>query len=180
MELTLALSQNSKAEGNSVRRGLTDRAMSKPVGLDSLKGAMREAPTRKGRAGLHRTEEKGRYLMELLEELKGLGVDVKEGMDRVMGDESLYTMMLDMFVSAIQTTPIQAEDFDAADLQGLIGKVHTLKGTTGNLSITPLFTRYTRSLELLREGKPAQAKQVYLELLPAQDEIMDCIRRHQG
>lgn len=118
--------------------------------------------------------------MDFLNELESLGVNVKEGLERVMDDESLYTMMLDMFVSAIDTTPIQPEDFDGGALDDLIGKVHTLKGTTGNLSIQPLFTRYTQSLGLLREGKPAEAKAVYQELLPIQEQILECIRRHQG
>ena len=96
-----------------------------------------------------------------------------------MGDEDLYTMMLDMFVTAIDTTPIRPEDFDGGALDDLIAKVHTLKGTTGNLSIQPLFTRYTQSLGLLREGKSGQAKEVYLELLPLQNKILECIRRHQ-
>ena len=117
--------------------------------------------------------------MDLLNELEGLGVNVKEGMERVMDDKDLYTMMLDMFVTAIDTTPIQPEDFDGETLDGLIGKIHTLKGTTGNLSIQPLFTRYTQSLTLLREGKPAEAKAAYLELLPFQEKILECIRRHQ-
>ena len=118
--------------------------------------------------------------MDYFDELKSLGVDVDEGKERVMGDADLYTMMLDMFVTAIDTTPIQPEDFDAPALDDLIAKVHTLKGTTGNLSIQPLFTRYTKSLGLLREGKAAEAKATYLELLPFQEQILECIRRHQG
>lgn len=118
--------------------------------------------------------------MEFLAEMQNMGVDVQEGLERVMGDESLYKMMLDMFVSAIHSTPIQLDDFDGANLDELVGKVHTLKGTTGNLSITPLFTRYTQSLNLLRENKPAEAKAVYAELLPIQASIVECIQRHNG
>ena len=118
--------------------------------------------------------------MDFLQELESLGVDTKEGLDRVMGDESLYKMMFDMFVSAIDSTPITPEEFDGARLDDLIAKVHSLKGTTGNLSIQPLFTRYTQSLNLLREGKPAEAKAAYLELLPDQEKILECIRRNQG
>ena len=118
--------------------------------------------------------------MDLLNELENLGVNVKEGMGRVMDDQDLYIMMLDMFVTAIDTTPIQPEDFDGGTLDDLIAKIHTLKGTTGNLSIQPLFTRYTQSLGLLREGKPAEAKAVYLELLPIQEQILECIRKHQS
>ena len=119
-------------------------------------------------------------MMDLLKELEGLGVNVTEGLDRVMGDESLYEMMFGMFVTSVQTTPIQAEDFDGADLNELISKIHGLKGTTGNLSITPLFTRYEKSLTLLRANDPAAAKAVYLELVPMQKEILDCVQRHQG
>ena len=118
--------------------------------------------------------------MDFFKELESLDVNVKEGLERVMGDADLYAMMLDMFVTAIDTTPIQPEDFDGGTLDDLIGKIHTLKGTTGNLSIQPLFTRYTQSLTLLRESKPAEAKAAYVELLPIQDKILECIRRHQS
>ena len=117
--------------------------------------------------------------MDFFEELKSLDVNVDEGLERVMDDKDLYAMMLDMFVTAIDTTPIRPEDFDAGALDDLIAKVHTLKGTTGNLSIQPLFTRYTQALGLLREGKSAEAKAVYLELLPYQEKILDCIKKHQ-
>lgn len=118
--------------------------------------------------------------MKLLEELETLGVDVKEGMGRVMDDESLYIMMLDMFISAVEDTPIRPEDFDADNLEELIGRIHTLKGTTGNLSLLPLFKSYTETLTLLRENKPGEAKAVFSGLLPVQAEIIGCIRRHQG
>ncbi len=117
--------------------------------------------------------------MTFLQELESLGVDVQEGLDRVMGDESLYEMMLGMYVGSVQSAPIRPEEFDGSALDELIGKVHSLKGTTGNLSITPLFTRYEKSLTLLRAGKPAEAKAVYLELVPLQDEILQCIQRNQ-
>ena len=118
--------------------------------------------------------------MELLTELEKLGVNVKEGLDRVMGDESLYTMMLDMFLTAVQTTPVDPEEFDRDDRNELIGKIHALKGTTGNLSMDPLFTRYTKSLELLRKEQPAEAKAVFAELIPVQAEIVACIQRHSA
>ena len=118
--------------------------------------------------------------MTFLQELESLGVDVQEGLDRVMGDESLYEMMFGMFLSSVQSAPIRPEEFDGANLDALIGKVHSLKGTTGNLSIEPLFTRYERSLTLLRAGKAAEAKAVYLELEPIQDQIIQCIQRNQN
>lgn len=117
--------------------------------------------------------------MSLIEELKGLGADVDEALDRVMGDQDLYVMMLGMFLQSAAENDIKAEDFDEADLEGLIKRVHTLKGVTGNLGLTPLFERYTESLGQLRSGNGKAAKAVYESLLPLQTSIIECIRRYQ-
>ena len=118
--------------------------------------------------------------MNLLDELRGLGVNVDEGLDRVMGDNSLYEMMLGMFVDAIATTPISPEEFSGNDLDELIRKVHTLKGTTGNLSLTPLFDGYMETLGLLRNGQPAQARAEFERMLPVQEKIVNCIKGNMG
>jgi len=117
--------------------------------------------------------------MSLIEELNTLGVDTGEGLDRVMGDKDLYTMMLGMFVDAVKTNAFTLDEFDGSDLDELIRKVHTLKGTTGNLSLTPLYNGYNEALVLLRAGQPAQAKARLEQALPAQEKILDCIKRHQ-
>lgn len=117
--------------------------------------------------------------MNLTEELKSLGADVQEGLDRVMGDRDLYEMMLGMFLSAVEEHSIAPADFDAEDLDGLIKRVHALKGITGNLALTPLFDGYTETLGLLRAGQPGKGRAAYEKLLPAQAAIIECIRRHQ-
>ena len=50
--------------------------------------------------------------MTLLEELKQSGVNVDEGLERVMGDRDLYEMMLGMFVDSVRDNPIALEEFD--------------------------------------------------------------------
>lgn len=118
--------------------------------------------------------------MEYVEALEALGVEVKEGMDRVMGDGDLYKMMLGMFVEVVEGSPVKLEDFDSSDHDELIKQVHTLKGTTGNLSITPLFEGYKKTLELLRANQPKEAKAAFEKMLPVQSEIVDCIKSHSG
>ena len=118
--------------------------------------------------------------MSLIEELKGLGVDVDGALDRVMGDQELYVMMLGMFLSAVAENDVRLEEFDAADLEGLTKRVHTLKGVTGNLGLDPLFDPYTKSLGLLRSGDAKGAGAVYAGLVPVQASVIECIRRHQG
>lgn len=86
--------------------------------------------------------------MSFFEELKELGVDVEEGLERVMEDEPLYETMLGMYIDKVNSNPIAVEDFEADDLDDLIGRVHILKGLTGNLAMTPLFAGYLQMLDL--------------------------------
>ena len=118
--------------------------------------------------------------MSMIDELKGLGVDVNEGLDRVMGDTSLYEMMLGMFIGSVNDTSITPADFEESDLDPLIKKIHMLKGVTGNLAITPLFTTYTEVLGLLRNGQAKEARAGYEKLVPVQSAIVDCIKRYQA
>ncbi len=117
--------------------------------------------------------------MGLFEELKELGVDVEEGCARVMDDQPLYETMLGMFVDRVDANPIQTADFAGDCPDSLIGRVHMLKGLTGNLAMTPLFAGYVRMLELLRGGRAEEAGEIYEELRPVQTAIAACIRRHR-
>lgn len=115
--------------------------------------------------------------MNLLEELKILGVDVDEAMERFMGNTSLYERMLKKFPDIIISAAIQP-DFDCEDYADIIEKAHAVKGTTGNLSITPLYKAYTEIVSLLRAQQPEQAKVVLVNILPVQMDIIRCIEKH--
>lgn len=118
--------------------------------------------------------------MSLIDELRGMGLDIDEGLERVLGDASLYEMMLGMFVDSVRDNPVRAEDFDKGDLDELIKQIHTLKGVTGNLALMPLYDGYNQALTLLRAGKPKEAKAEYEKLAPVQADILDCIKRNRA
>lgn len=118
--------------------------------------------------------------MSLFEELKNLGVNVDEGLERVMDDAPLYETMLGMYVDKVASNPISMDDFDADNLTTLIERVHILKGLTGNLAITPLFAGYMQMLDSLRTDRPNEAAQVYVRILPIQTKILDCIKRYRN
>ena len=63
--------------------------------------------------------------MTFLEELKNLGVDTDEGLERVMGDSGLYETLLDLFVETLQDNPVAPEDF-GGDLEPLSKTVHMM------------------------------------------------------
>lgn len=118
--------------------------------------------------------------MNYFEELRELGVDVNTGLERVMDDEAFYEMTLDMFIDSVYENPIELTDFEAEDLEALTGRIHILKGLTGNLEMTPLFTGYMQALEFLRMNQPWEARREYEQLLPVQEAIIKCIKRHMG
>lgn len=112
--------------------------------------------------------------MNLLDELRSLGVDVDDGLKRIMGNEKLYTKLLGSFVKMAKTNEVRIEEGDT-DYTEAIEKAHALKGTAGNLSLTPIYEGYTEILNLLRGGQPAEAKVVLEKILPVQQKILNCI-----
>lgn len=115
--------------------------------------------------------------MSLFEELKELGVDVDGGLKRINGNEKLYTKLLGTFTKSIDTYCV-APDFDAADCEEIIEKTHAIKGVSGNLSMTPLYEAYTKIVDLLRAGKPEEARPILEQILPVQEKIVACIEKY--
>lgn len=115
--------------------------------------------------------------MGLFEDLKALGVDIDGGLQRLGGNEALYTRLLNTFVKAIKSQAVDP-DFDTADYEDVKEKAHAIKGTSGNLSITPVFEAYTEIMNLLRAEKPEEAKELLRKVLPVQEEIVNCIEKY--
>lgn len=115
--------------------------------------------------------------MSLFEELKSLGVDIDGGLRRIMGNEKLYTKLLGRFVEMANSNVIPP-DFDASDCTEAIEKAHAIKGTAGNLSITPLYEAYNEILTLLRTGRPEEARALLEKTVPIQKKILECIESH--
>jgi len=115
--------------------------------------------------------------MDLFDELKSLGVEVEEGMDRMMGNASLYQRLLGKLRDLVMDFSSDI-DFDCEDNSDMIEKVHAIKGAAGNLSVVPLYRAYSEILLLLREGKREQAGNAYRDILPVQQKILECIGSH--
>jgi FOG: HPt domain len=126
---------------------------------------------------MNRINEKEMLIMGLLEDLKALNVNVDEGLERMMGNSSLYERMLVKFIKVMNDLEV-SPDFDNNDYAEIIEKTHTIKGASGNLSITPIYEAYTEIVNLLRSDKPDEAKQILRDILPVQKEILACIEKY--
>ncbi len=115
--------------------------------------------------------------MDLMQELNSLGVNTDEGLRRMGGNSSLYERMLVSLKNMIKDSPVRV-DFDCNNYSDIIDAAHTIKGASGNLSVTPIYKYYSEFVKLLREQQPEQAKKILEEALPVQNAIIECIERY--
>ena len=90
------------------------------------------------------------------------GADTKEGLQRCMNNESFYLRLVKMY----RETPHFQSLYDAlktGDLTAAFEAAHALKGSTGNLALTPIFAPVSEITELLR----ARVKTDYTPLIEA-------------
>ncbi len=113
-------------------------------------------------------------MMNLLEELQALGVDTDDALSRFMGNAALYERMLNKLPKAVADTEV-LPFFEKGDYEKALVQAHTLKGVTGNLSVTPLYAGYSEVVRLLRAGEPEAARAELERILPVQEKILACI-----
>ena len=65
--------------------------------------------------------------MELLNELRALGVDVDDGVKRIMGNEKLYRKLLGSYVKMVESQSVDLE-FDSSDCTAITERVHGYSG----------------------------------------------------
>lgn len=112
--------------------------------------------------------------MSLINELAALGVNTDEALGRFMNNSALYERLLAKFPESAKAAAV-AEQFAAKDHAKALESTHSLKGVTGNLSLTPLYKAYTDIVALIREEKYAEAEALYAEILPTEEKIIACI-----
>lgn len=116
--------------------------------------------------------------MNFLNELENLGVDTVDALERFSGNSSLYIRMVGKLPASISGLDVMSY-IEGGDLQTAVTNAHTIKGVTGNLSVTPLYKAYTEIVNELRAGNPDKAKEILKNILPVQKKILDCIEQNK-
>lgn len=99
--------------------------------------------------------------------LIGAGVDVDEGVARFMGRDAMYVKFLKKFFEDGVFAETAAA-YERGDLDGVFNGVHTLKGTAGNMSLTPIYNLSCEITEEIRNDRSSAAA----ELIKGQIEQM--------
>ncbi len=90
------------------------------------------------------------------------GANTKEGLQRCMNNESFYLRMVKMIPGDVHFQSLY-DALEAGDLTAAFEAAHALKGSTGNLALTPIFAPVSEITELLR----ARTKTDYTPLMEA-------------
>ena len=109
------------------------------------------------------TEQAKTYLSEA-------GIDVKDVLERFMGNEALLERMLKKFTESNVHETLE-EAVKSRDAEAALAASHTLKGMTSNLSMSELARLFTRQVELFRSGD-AEAAYGLLEDITAEYQRM--------
>ena len=118
-------------------------------------------------------------MKRLWEELDALGACTREGLDRVLRNEALYLKCLRIFSSQAAAVTMQ-EALARRDYEDLLFQTHSFKGTTGNLSLTPLFVRYQNIVSELQKHQYEGLQEELSELLQLQEQFCRVIDRAAG
>ncbi|MBR3016951.1 MAG: Hpt domain-containing protein [Clostridia bacterium] len=104
------------------------------------------------------------------EALNAYGANTIEGMKRCLNDEPFYLDMVGMTLKDKNFDALKAA-MDAEDTRAAFAAAHSLKGTIGNVGLTPIYEPLCALTELLR-GKdgPVSGGEELLKRIMAQRE----------
>ncbi len=115
--------------------------------------------------------------MGSFDELRSMGANADEALERVMGNAALYERMLGQFADMLAKSSV-TPDFDDERYADMIEAAHAIKGAAGNLAVTPMYEAYTEIVRLLRADEPEKAREIIKKIQPAQAEIISCLKRY--
>ncbi|MDE6851242.1 MAG: Hpt domain-containing protein [Lachnospiraceae bacterium] len=102
--------------------------------------------------------------MSMTEVLQEMGCDMEETMERFMDDQEFYVECFCKFIEDKELETL-GDIIESRDLEESFTRAHTLKGTLGNLGLTPLYNQMVVIVEFLRKGEMKQASEQYQLLM---------------
>ncbi len=91
-----------------------------------------------------------------ISELKGCGCDVESALERFLNNEAMYMKFLKKFLTDESYAKLSA-NITEGDYEEACRSVHTLKGVSGNLGLTPLYEASSAMVNEFRAGNPDTA-----------------------
>lgn len=98
-----------------------------------------------------------------IQNISEMGIDIAAGIKRFSGNQEMYIKFLLRFLEDTTFCELEHaiinENYELA-----FAAAHTLKGTSGNLSIEPLYLSVCELTEMLRENKYDNIQSIFLKV----------------
>ena len=105
-----------------------------------------------------------------LDALRAYGANTAEGVARCMNNEPFYLRMVAMALADKNFDALTAA-MDAGDVTAAFEAAHALKGSIGNVSLSPIYRPLCELTELLRgKSMPAEGGRTLLEQIVSERE----------
>ena len=115
-------------------------------------------------------------MQELMRErLKEAGIDVPNALERFMGNETLLERFLKKFLDDTNYEKLAAA-IDAGQQEAALTASHTLKGISGNLSMTELFSLLNEQVSAFRADDWDRAVELMPEITKTYETLSAAIK----
>ncbi len=102
--------------------------------------------------------------MLTVDALRRLGVNTDEGLARCLNNEAFYIRLVNMALDDAGFEKLSSA-IENNDRQAAFEAAHSLKGSLGNLALTPVYNPVVELTELLRGGQEADYSALLDEIL---------------
>ena len=107
-----------------------------------------------------------------IEMLEAYGANIKEGLQRCLNNESFYMRMVKMIPGDPNFQQLY-DSIDAGNLDAAFEAAHALKGSSGNLSLTPIYGPVTEITELLRSRTQTDYSELVEAIRKGHDQLQE-------
>ena len=108
--------------------------------------------------------------MMTIDMLNAYGADTKDGLQRCLNNEDFYLRMVRMIPGDANFQKLY-DAIDARDLDSAFEAAHALKGSSGNLGLTPIFAPVSEITELLRARTDTDYSELVAQIRKGRDEL---------
>ena len=105
-----------------------------------------------------------------IEDLKAYGADTEQGLQRCMNNEAFYLRLVGMIPGDGNFGKLFAA-VDSGNLEAAFEAAHALKGSAGNLALTPIYRPVCEITELLREKRETDYLPLVQGIREARDQL---------
>ena len=109
--------------------------------------------------------------MLTMEALRRFGANTEEGLSRCMNNEGFYLKLVNMELESRGFEKLAAS-LEQGEWHAAFEAAHSLKGSLGNLALTPLYVPAAELTERLRDGKEIDYADLLAEMRRQHDALI--------